>query len=352
MFLNLKDIKQMYEPWVLGNDYDATQPIPNIAVPATDGGAGPSFQYSYDASKDSATPYILFVHGWNMAPWEKDRYAETAYKRLYWQGYQGRFGEFRWPTYYDFPFGELSYQSFDPNNFDKSEYNSWQSATALKTRLTALNIQYPGNVYVMAHSMGNIATGEALRLAGTPLVNTYVAMQGAVPAHAYDQTTTIRTIPYPFNQYMSDYYANYWTNGAPSYFTNAVGALNYINFFNAGDWALNLWQIDQNAKPDTLPGYSYSGTNFYLDGVLLGFPTNTYQIFAFGDQAPCYAIGAQVNVGGQFRTGLIYNQLDLSGSPYNFSTQHKYHSGQFRSDNMDRAVFWNQLLIQMGLKHP
>ena len=34
--------------------------------------------------------------------WEKDRFAETAFKRLYWQGYQGRFGEFRWPTSYGF----------------------------------------------------------------------------------------------------------------------------------------------------------------------------------------------------------------------------------------------------------
>jgi hypothetical protein len=33
-----------------------------------------------------------------METWEKDRYAETAFKRLYWQGYQGRFGSFRWPT--------------------------------------------------------------------------------------------------------------------------------------------------------------------------------------------------------------------------------------------------------------
>ena len=32
----------------------------------------------------------------------KDRFAETAFKRLYWQGYQGRFGSFRWPTDYGF----------------------------------------------------------------------------------------------------------------------------------------------------------------------------------------------------------------------------------------------------------
>ena len=37
-----------------------------------------------------------------MESWEKDRFAESAFKRLYWQGYQGRFGVFRWPTDYGF----------------------------------------------------------------------------------------------------------------------------------------------------------------------------------------------------------------------------------------------------------
>ena len=58
--------------------------------------------FRYANPGNANTPYILFVHGWNMETWEKDRFAETAFKRLYWQGYQGRFGEFRWPTDYDF----------------------------------------------------------------------------------------------------------------------------------------------------------------------------------------------------------------------------------------------------------
>jgi hypothetical protein len=175
VFINLKDIKTMYERWVLGNDYDATKPVPNLALLAIDNlpsGLG-SFQYPYDSTVDSTTPYILFVHGWNMEPWEKDRYAETMYKRLYWQGYQGRFGLFRWPTFFDFS-GIISV-ALDSDNYDSSEFNAWQSAIALKNRLVALNIQYPGKVYVGAHSMGNIVTGEALRLASNTLVNTYVA---------------------------------------------------------------------------------------------------------------------------------------------------------------------------------
>jgi len=53
---------------------------PNLRVPATDGS------------------YILFVHGWRMQAAERISFAETALKRLYWSGYQGRFGLFSWPT--------------------------------------------------------------------------------------------------------------------------------------------------------------------------------------------------------------------------------------------------------------
>jgi len=31
----------------------------------------------------------------------KEAFAETAFKRLYWQGFAGRFVQFDWPTYFD-----------------------------------------------------------------------------------------------------------------------------------------------------------------------------------------------------------------------------------------------------------
>jgi len=135
LFLNLQDIKQMYERWTVGDDPNTA--ATTIAVPATNDlppGIG-SFQYSYNAVVDSATPYILFVHGWNLPVWVKDRFAETVLKRLYWQGYQGRFGLFRWPTYYAFPLGELSLQAVNLQNFDSSEFNAWNSAIGLKNRI-------------------------------------------------------------------------------------------------------------------------------------------------------------------------------------------------------------------------
>jgi hypothetical protein len=150
-----------------------------------------------------------------------------------------------------------------------------------------------------------------------------------------------------------DCYAYYWTNGAPCYFNGSAGAGTYVNFFNVNDWALstNIWQRDQNMKPDS--GYDYSATfdRWYrlgaVSSIQLFFPQNTYEIFSYCDQAHAYALGAQVNVGGAFT---IARQVELDVAPYNFGREHIYHSGEFRSDDPQRWQFWNQVLIQMGLK--
>jgi pimeloyl-ACP methyl ester carboxylesterase len=313
--------------------------------------------FRYANPGNANTPYILYVHGWNMETWAKDRFAEAAFKRLYWQGYQGRFGVFRWPTGYGFSgWGSVV---TDPDNYDNSESNAWASATGLVNLLTSLNNKYPGNVYMMAHSMGNVVAGEALRLAGNnQAVNTYVAMQGAVPAHCYDPTTYVRTndlnyLGIGYNSHAPNYYASYWTNGAPSYFNGTAGAGSYINFFNIEDYALARWQVDQDFKPDANAGFSYnsSANMFYFASITeLNFPTDTYRIFAYCDTAFCYALGAQQNVGGAFKVGLTYQQVNLFLSPYNFGSLHVGHSLQFRLDYAESFTFWNQLLVSMKLK--
>jgi hypothetical protein len=362
-FLQIKDIKQMYERWTVGDDPKvAPKSAPVLDSSDLTNPPAPAFQYTLPTGAN--TPYILLVHGWNMERWEKDRFAETAFKRLYWQGYQGRFGIFRWPTGNKFD-GGFSDVLTDSRNYDNSEFTAWQSATGLTNLLTQLNAEYPNNVYLMAHSMGNIVAGEALRRADSQLVNTYVAMQGAVPSHTYDATATSRSIVAVLGLGGDDgtpnRYANYYTNGAPSYFNASAGAGVYVNFYNTNDYALDKWTIDQNFKPDagvTFPGYHYSSSSgFYKiigagtnSTTYLSFPGDTYEIFAYGDEARSFALGAQPNVGGVFKPGLSYQQIDLRQSPYGFDREHKYHSGQFRSDNISRAVFWDILLKQMSLK--
>jgi pimeloyl-ACP methyl ester carboxylesterase len=299
----------MYERYTAGENPN----VPPLSA-ATNGVEGlppytPAFQYTLPP--DTNTPYILFVHGWNQQTWEKDRYAEAAYKRLYWQGYQGRFGSFRWPTGngFDASFSDIL---TDARNYDNSEFQAWQSATGLTNLLTKLNAEYPGHVYLMAHSMGNVVAGEALRRANSQLVNTYVAMQGAVPSHAYDPSATTRVLG-PLGSLDSgtpNCYAVYYASGAPCYFDASAGAGAYVNFYNTNDYALDKWQIDQNWKPDNAktPGYHYSSSSgFYKiigaqtnSTTYLSFPTNTFEIFAYGDEARCFALGAQAGVSGAF----------------------------------------------------
>jgi hypothetical protein len=223
-------------------------------------------------------------------------------------------------------------------------------------------VKESSQVYLMAHSMGNVVAGEALKQAGaSPLVNTYVAMQGAVPAHCYDASATIRT-NYPdgsFNNtldagypsHVPNYYASYYTSGAPCYFNGTAGAGSYINFYNQQDWALSYWAVDEDYKPDIASGfsYNYSDNKFEAGGSEIDFPTYTYEIFAYCDTAYCFALGAQADVGGAFLHDGSPQQTDLNAT-FGFGKQHKDHSGEFNSDNMQRASFWSKVLINMSLK--
>jgi len=130
--------------------------------------------------------YVLVVHGWNWDVWQKQRYAQSVFKRLYWLGYKGRFGSFRWPDTFGGPadvFGIVT--------FDFSEYHAYQSGTGLKQLLERLKGE-GYKVHLYAHSQGNIVAGEALREAGRtrgayPLViDSYTASQAAVSARLYD----------------------------------------------------------------------------------------------------------------------------------------------------------------------
>jgi Alpha/beta hydrolase of unknown function (DUF900) len=360
MYIQLVDIKQMYERWTIG-DRPSFAPT-NVARIAQEDIPLP---FQYPAPTDTNTSYILYVHGWNVDRYDKDRFAETAFKRLYWQGYQGRFGAFRWPTDYGFK-GTLWKATTDPKNYDNSEYTAWQSATGLLNKLNDLNGQYPGHVYMLAHSMGNVVAGEALRLAGaSQVVNTYVASQGAIPAHVYDSTVTNLidfthknpSYPITLSSYGPDtpnIYGN-WLAG------NSAAVGRRVNFCNPTDFALSpdAWCFDQELKPDTYLGgwWGYNGStndpppwnHFYYQPIGssaiyydINVLTNRYEIMAYAAEARSRALGSTPTVGGLANVNLqAVWPNDPSGHNY---ADHFWHSAEFRGDNWQQQSYWRELL--------
>jgi hypothetical protein len=373
-YLQIVDIKQMYERWTIG-DQPSRAPLTN-AVPATENLPVGASAFQYTQPQDTNTSYILYVHGWNMETWEKDRFAEAAFKRLYWQGYHGRFGSFRWPTYNGFT-GSTWQTLTDPRNFDNSEFIAWQSAAGLRNKLKDLNAEYPGHVYMLAHSMGNIVAGEALQLAAQNgdgrVVNTYVASQAALPAHDYDATVTSPyllpfTYTYPsgllnllgarnYGPSTPNIYGNLLTN-------NIAGAGRRISFFNTNDFALAMprWGFDQILKPDTLPvgTYVYTGStndpapwnNFGFIPVggsllmldIVGSQNDHYEAMAYAAEPRSTALGATPNVLN------ITANLDLTtiwlpdSSGHNYG-DHFWHSAEFRGDYWQQQSYWHTLLF-------
>jgi len=304
-----------------------------------------------------------------METWEKDRFAETAYKRLYWQGYQGRFGSFRWPT----GFGFTGWQTIATNltekdNFDSSEYQAWQSAQGLLNKLNDLNSQYPGHVYLLGHSMGNIVANEALRLSGnSQVVNTYVASQAAVSAHTYDTNVANYSFNYPPWSLSADtpnIFGNWFAGNSGG------GAGQVISFYNVNDFALSrpIWQHDELLKPDSdvlensdLWWYGYNGSvsdlapwnNFYKSDT--NFTTlhfnivtslkNHYEVMGYAAQSWTTALGATAGVHH------LSDSIDLSTiwlpdlvHPIHPFDEHFYHSAEFRGDNPQQQNYWSELL--------
>ena len=76
------------------------------------------------------------------------------------------------------------------------------------------------------------------------------------------------------------------------------------------------------------------------------FSNNTYEIFSWASESHSYALGAQ------WVAGVVGHNRDLTTAPISYGNAHKYHSGQFRGTNMERRFYWEQLLIDCGLKNP
>ncbi len=382
VWMDLVPIKKMYERWNAGEVTVSgvhSDVWPKRTADLDSDSSEPSGNPTADAEKD----FILFVHGWNMTQQEKRSFAETAYKRLWQIGYKGRFGSFFWPTFY----ATTIFEKIDPRNFDGSEHRAWESSDALLGLMTKLNQKYPGRLHVIAHSMGNVVTSEALHKASGIVAKNYISSQAALAADLFklnpDVTSQWATVlAHTFTGYgiavpgarpvsTPNVYSYYYTNGRDEayrrqqypemgepFMQGVGGAEKWHNFLNPYDWALGAWIYNQSQKPNgngMLPGNDYEyapvfgGTwgfkksNFGINNDrYLYTPEDTYEIFCYCAQARSNATGRQSGVGGPFTA-----QVNFAA----FDDKHPGHSAQFLYSIARRWDYWDEVLKSCVIQH-
>jgi hypothetical protein len=297
---------------------------------------------------------FLLVHGWNMEGWEKRRWAETAFKRLWWQGYQGSVALFDWPTLHGFDgWWDVT---VDSRHFDNSEFIAWQSAESLAKVLTELN--GGGTLRVMAHSMGNVAMAEALRkYTGTPL-HTYIADKAAVSAQYYDATVAEREPAQQFNGADTPDIMGHFASGdsstQPYMFRFVWRASRRFNYHNFDDYALKSWEINNNIKPDNLVyQFNYHGSttsydesngeDYFYRGILLqhvklrtGYERDRHQIFSYCAESRSRALGQAASGVAGFTGWNLYTAMG-------YDDHHYSHSREFRSNVAAESAFWRKV---------
>jgi len=198
-YLKLSDPRRWYQHLTAG---DQTSSVFNPAPTALASPADGSYRYSTNEPSlwaQSSDEYdnvrvvdsdraLIFIHGYRMQPWERRAFAESTWKRMYWQGYGGRFMLVSWPTEWvpDGPGGQIG----SPANYDRSEYQarltgSRSVAPVLPNLYKTFVGQEIDKTIFMAHSMGNIVYSTAARNSPAKAGIKYIAMMSADPACAY-----------------------------------------------------------------------------------------------------------------------------------------------------------------------
>ncbi len=351
VWLDIKNIKKMYErfkasPEGIPTPYTNSSGQFNNSSTPQNNGMGQPFDKPSEETKDC----LVFVHGWNTDLNDSINTAETMFKRLWWQGFKGHFVAFRWET--------LTQTGSAPaGEYNRSDSRAFIYGAALKQVATTLSEQY--TVSVLAHSMGNIVTGEALQ-EGMQIRN-YIMMQAAVPASCYDPNaaTLARLVDKDAQVPTPDMHDP--TLGYRGYLQSISGTI--TRYYNPLDYALATgfygpfetnWESNQlGYKPDGAYQaqswyYGYSASNPLqqrgwlwninfsiipsISGVVppqsLGaehyrLVSDSFEMKAFIARSRTKAVGAIDSVGSPI--GASVNMQDR----YGFRNSRPDHSGQF-----------------------
>jgi hypothetical protein len=366
--LSLYDISYFYDHYVVEKSSNTELPVNLEANPV-----GTAINVSREALyQPSSDEYVMFVHGWNVEPWEKKRWAETVFKRLWWQGYEGRIGLFDWPC--------RTLPSLDALvNYDRSEYLAWHSSSALSNVLKKLHFDDELNVRLLAHSQGNVVAGEAIRISPADTVKAYAASQAAISASFYFDKDNSGPISPVLSQESFDTppVMDMYPGRQPfkHYFSEVQGKVEtLVSYYNLKDYALVEagtitpgWEYNNQTKPDNSIGYGYDGDpesysqdislgGFYQDTITAGrrnliFPDHDFEIFSFNAESRTKALGAVLPFSPFLSGSTIVKNIGSRDLEINFGYNNlSYsHSRQFRSNIIDEQGYWQSLFTDFNL---
>ena len=337
VWLDLKDIKEIYQR-VKATPYDPNGiPAPFDETTTFDETTAstetPNDGFTFNAPSDETQTALVFVHGSNIAYDRALANGETMFKRLWWQGYKGRFVLFYWNTLVGTFGGAM------PAHYNYNEYRAFKYGLALKNYVAnGLPSGYTKNV--VGHSMGNMVVASALYPRGTApgmTCQNVIFMQAAVPASLFDSSAT--TLPELVNletpQTTPDDFAGQW--GYRGLLPANVNATLY-NIYNVNDYALGWWVNNQKlCKPENLwtpiPReelyYDWNTVGGYLreigSATLVRAVTDSQESMSFIARSRTAALGRIMTTGGS----VGYNFDVGQGTPVNLGNQRSDHSGEF-----------------------
>jgi len=345
------NVKKMYQR---GKAQPENIPAPQESITGPFSGPTSSVDdlnsHRFEAAWNEEKQTIIFVHGWSTDYNNYANTSETMFKRMWHQGFKGRFCAFRWePLVTAGPYA---------GEYNRSEHRAFVYGSALKQFAEAVKAE-GFSVTLAGHSMGNIVCGSALQQGLT--VQNYVLMQAAVPAGCYDESGGRQTGGV-------NGYEDFWdvedTEPTPDYhqapngaatqgyrgFLKTIGnnATRVVNFHNMLDFALATgstlgiktnWEKNSiDFKPDgngaTVWRYFYFPDRPLSERARLRLNllngrdvTDSYEMKAFVARPRSKAVGAVDASMGNLPSGSVKENVNLQ--TYGFDRRDSDHSGQF-----------------------
>jgi|GEM_PF-5040968 len=345
IWMNLLDVRKMYRrakitvtaPQIPGPWSNANPPPLHWVWDFADGAP------DMDPNADKKT--IVFVHGWRITSATALSWGDTTFKRLWHLGYKGNFYSFRWPTYSgeDGGYSPIDAKVPGGSTYNPSEYRAWLSGPALASFVNGL--PNPNARFLIAHSMGNVVAGVALR--NGMQVTRYAACNAAMAAMAYDPTIVDHsdwiTPDSPDPDSDSSTRETFGLAGKfGARYTTIINFALHDDSATGGLWNANNFLL----KPQNLfaDGSFYKYVPLNAIGDKLEFEnilhirrsvTSVPEAMGYVTQSRSDTLGTKLSIGGSI------NAIVNMGAEFNFGTTH---SAEWEYSIQPTYPFWKEIL--------